>query len=85
MNDITFARALPSMAAPAEDTPSLLALSMWIRALFVGASLFVLGALSVFDTTSHGAGMALLAIAGAALAAVSLARTRALMRIVAQP
>lgn len=79
MNDITLARTFPTLE-PAQETPGLLALSMWMRALFAGASLFVVGIVSVFGKTSHGPGMGVLAVAGLALAIVSLVRTRDILR-----
>jgi hypothetical protein len=84
MHDITFERTLPCTAAPAEDTSSVLALSMWIRAFFAGGSLFVVGLVSLFGEAGRGNGMLALAAAGVALAAISLVRTHDILREVSK-
>lgn len=67
-------------AAPSTHEPSLLALSLWLRALFIGASLAVVGVVSAFEAPAHTTGMLVLGVAGAALTILSYERARALVR-----
>ncbi len=60
--------------------PSLLALSMWMRAFFVGASLAIAGLVSLLGSDASTGTMVWMTLAGVVLAAVSLGRTQRALR-----
>ncbi len=66
------------------DTPSLFALSMWIRGLFVGASMAVAGLISWFESGTQNTGMLALAGAGLLLAIASIVSTQDIVRKVSR-
>lgn len=86
MTDLTLRTPGAVLRAAHHDSvanePSLLAISLWIRALFVGLSLFVAGLVTLFDPALRSNAMLALVAAGAVLTALSLQRTRTLMRAI---